>query len=374
MKTLKRIFPAFILTALLFVQSCEFDNLNSPEEKTGILPERFKVDIPDALSNEKSAYSEKSADTLNGNAIYGHLANFIAIGEGASDIVVSIIYAIAIYDINEPMVISFQGDEDNRIKNLVVEENAEYDGRVWEYILTITDAESEDDPDGGKALQVVWNVAPIEGIAILRPYHIDRVHNREALDAKFRIEYSEVVTAEYDAYMIVEIADLPMPDYRIEPFALNSLKMFVGRKGNTIDIYGNSDHPNAQFFTDNVGFSWSFVAAGYENEDIGVAEVGLPPSTLDEDDREVLLKEYSIKNVLTREITEYFVDLYGIRPDSTDLAAYLHNADAPGFFANEGFVQGGESPGAEYDGLVNRIDNLSPYNPLTVNELTIDFR
>lgn len=380
MKTFKKLFPVLLVVVAFIMHSCEQDFLSGPRQDKGILPERFKVDIPGSLSHDtksaalKSANGTESGDTLKGNAIYAHLANFIAIGEGAADIVEAIIFAIAIYDIDEPMTLSFQSDEDHRIKNLVVEELAEYDGRTWEFGMTITDAKSESDADGGKALQIFWNQKPIEGIAILRPYHIDRLHDKQALDAVFRIEYSEAGMDDYEAYMIIEIAGMPMPDARLEPFALNSLKMFVGKDGDRIDVYGNSDHPNARFFTDNTGFSWSFVASGYESEDIGVAEVGLPPSTLNESDRDVLLKDYSIKKVLTDEITEWFIDHIGIRPDSTDLAAYLHNAGAPGFFADHEFVQAGDSPGEEYDELVDAIQNLSPYNPKEVNELNIEFK
>jgi hypothetical protein len=380
MKNFKKLFPVLLVVFAFVMHSCEENNLPEPGQKTGILPERFKVDIPGSLSQEyksaslKSADGTASADTLKGNAIYAHLANFIAVGEGAADIVEAIIFTIAIYDIDEPMTLSFQSDNDRRIKNLVVEEQLEYNGRTWEYAMTITDAEAETDEDGGKALQIFWNKKPIEGIAILRPYHIDRAHNREALDAIFRIEYSEAGMDNYEAYMLIEIADMPMPDARLEPFALNSLKMFVGKEGDRIDIYGNSDHPNAQFFTDKTGFSWSFVASGYDSENIGVAEVGLPPSNLDETDRDVLLKDYSMKKVLTEEVTEWFVDNIGIRPDSADLAAYLHNADAPGFFADHGFVQSGVSPGDAYNALVNAIQNLTPYNPKEINELSIEFK
>lgn len=380
MRTFKNFIPVILVVVAFVLHGCNDNLFPDPERDNGILPERFKVDIPGSLSQEyksaslKSADGTQSADTLKGNAIYAHLANFIAVGEGAADIVQAIIFTIAIYDIDEPMTLSFQGDDDHRIKNLVVEETAEYDSRSWEYVMTITDAESETDADGGKALQIFWNRKPIEGIAILRPYHIDRTHNREALDAVFRIEYSEAGMDDYEAYMKIEIADMPMPDARLNPFALNSLKMFVGKEGDRIDIYGNSDHPNAQFFTDKTGFSWSFVASGYDGENIGVAEVGLPPSKLDETDRDVLLKDYSLKKVLTEEVTEWFADNIGIRPDSTDLAAYLYNADAPGFFADHGFVQAGESPGDEYNELVDAIQDLAPYNPKEVSELNIEFK
>lgn len=379
MKTIKKLIPAIFMIALL-IQSCELNDLQTPEMKTGILPDKFMVDIPGSLSTQmKSAgISMKSTeciqvDTLNGNAVYAHLTNFIAVGEAGAEIIQDIILAIALYDINQPMTLSYESHDDGRIKNLVVEESGEYAGEIWEYMLLITDAASESDPDGGKALQVFWNTSPIEGIAILRPYHIDRKHDREALDAVVRLEYSEAGTSEYDAYMIVEIADMPMPDPRLNPFALNSMKMYVGRDGDRVDVFGNSDHPNANFFTDKVGFNWAFVASGFDSQDIAVAEVGLPPSLLDEDDREVLLKDYSIKSVLTEEINQWFLETIGLRPDSSDLAVYLHNADAPGFFADHGFVQSGVSPGEEYNELLNQMELLAPFNPKSINELQIDF-
>ncbi|MGD2034682.1 MAG: hypothetical protein PVF73_06490, partial [Bacteroidales bacterium] len=114
MKTILKLFPVGITIALL-IQSCELNEFDRQEEKMGILPERFKVDIPGSLtSNIKSAsLSQKSTagtqrDTLNGNAIYAHLTNFIAIGEAGSDIVQDIIFAIAYYRINKPMTLSFE--------------------------------------------------------------------------------------------------------------------------------------------------------------------------------------------------------------------------------------------------------------------------
>jgi hypothetical protein len=296
------------------------------------------------------------------------------VGEGAADIVQHVIASIVIYHIDKPMVVSFESDEDHRVKNLVVVENAEYDSRLWEYELTISDALSENEADNGKGIQVFWNTDPIEGIAILKPYNINRNENEKALNAMFRIKYSEAGTSQYDATMSVEIANLTMPDATIEPFALKGMKMFVGKKGNNIDVFGNSDHPNAKFYTERAGFSWAFVASGLKTEDIGVAEVGLPPSNLDESDRNVLLKDYSVKNVLTEEINQWFIDKFGFRPDSTDLAGYLKNADAPGFFSDQGFVQGGTAPSADYNPLIDRIIQLSPYNPKSVDELSIEFR
>jgi hypothetical protein len=380
MKNQKNILIVTLFLLTLMFQSCEkLDNIEK-KKNAGILPERFKVDIPTSLSNTqaggggyKSATST-DADTIKGNAIYQNLNAFIAVGEASADVVMHIIAAIAIYDINKPMSLTFESNDDHRSKNLVVEQGTEYSDRTWEYVLTITDAESENEADGGKALQVFWNTSPIDGIAILKPYNCDRIKNSNSKDAIFKIEYSETGTDQYERYMIVEIANLPLPAANLEPFAMKSLKMFVGRNGDFVDVYGNSNHPNAKFFTDRNGFSWSFVASGRDNEDIAVAEVGLPPSNLDENDRTVLLKDYSIKNVLTTEINQWFIETIGFRPDSSDLAGYLKNADAPGYFADQGFIQGGVAPSVDYSPLEDRIQNLSPFNPKTINDLEIEFK
>jgi hypothetical protein len=377
MKTTRLILSTAILMFTLMFQSCEKTDLDKTNEN-GILPERFKIDIPSSISNDTKVKSSllKSAqgDTIKGNEIYQLLNLFVAVGEGAGDIVQGIIGAIVIYHIDKPMTVTYVSNDDNRTKNIVVIENAAYAGKSYEYELTITDALSEGNADGGKALQIFWNRSPISGVAIVKPYNCNRVKDGNNPNAILRIEYSEEGTAEYDSYMIVDIDGLPLADPKSDQFSISTLKMFVGKKGDIVDVYGNSNHPNAKFFTQQTGFNWAFVASGNDKEDYAVAEVGLPPSTLDNSTRKVLLGDYSIKNVLTEQINEWFFLTFGIHPDANDLSNYLKNADAPGFFSNSGFVQAGTSPDAKYSTLVTRISNLAPYNPKLINDLTIDFK
>ena len=378
MKT-KRFFlgTAILVIAMMILQSCE--NKVTDSKDMGILPERFKVDIPSSLSSNnvtvKSAMLKSAkADTMKGDEIYGMLKVFIAIGEGAGDIVQNIIGAIVIYHIDKPMTLSYESNDDHRIKNLVVIENGSYNGKNYEYMLTITDAASEANADGGKALQILWNKSPIEGIAIIKPYNCNRVKDVASADAVYRIEYSEIPTSDYDSHMIVDISGIPLPDPSVDQFAVKSLKMCVGKKGNNVDVYGNTCHPNAKFFTNTKGFDWAFVASGLSDQNIGVAEVGLPPSTLDNSTRTVLLGDYSIKNVLTTQINEWFLQAYGVRPNADDLSKLLKNADAPGFFSDGGFVKSGTAPDAKYTPLVGRISTLAPYNPKILNELAVQFK
>ena len=361
---------ALFFMTTMFYFGCE-PQADMPQPEVSILPERFGVDIPNSLSSEYGVSNGRTAaiDTLKGNEIYSHLNLFISVGEGAAEIVRDIIRGIAIYRINKPMSLSFEGDDDGRTKNLVVKENPTFDGENWEFMLTITDAASEAELDEGKGLQIFWNRYPIRGIAILKPYNIDRNEDHEFDQAVFRIDYSEGGEHGYENHMIVSIADLPVADPLDEPYSMNALKMFAGKQGDIIDVYGNSNHPNATFIAGNAGFNWAFVASGSESADIGVAEVGLPPSNLDEPSKETLLDYYSIKNVITREIYEVWPNI-----DQKSVDAFLFNTGAPGYFDNHGFVSGGDSPGEQYNDLEFRLSLLSPYNPKEITNLEIAFK
>jgi hypothetical protein len=386
MKTRNLFLGTAVAFVSLFFSACEMENLKPGDSEFGILPERFSVDIPNSMSNtnfKSTSFKSTESDTVNGNIIYWHLNTFIAVGEGAGKMVEAVMWAIHFYHIEDVLYLSYTSDDDKRVKNLEVVKDSEFRGRTWQYQLTITDAESEGNPDGGIGMQVFWSKNPIEGIALFKPYNIDRREHNKAENAMFSIEYSEKGNDQYETYMIVEIAGLPLPDANDEPFAMETLKMFVGKNGERVDVYGNSNHPNA-FFNRNdseaVGFNWAFVASGDENKDIAVAEVGLPASSADITGREEILEDNSMKEVLTREMTHFVVDEFAkagitLIPSeiSVYIAPYLRNADAPGYFDADGFVQGGVAPDAEYAEMEEAIMKLVPYNPWEISNLEISF-
>ena len=368
-KSIKPLIAVFTL-ALVFM-ACETNPVAEPE--ADLLPAEFGIDIPSSISNQ-GAISGRVAgrvteDVLQGNDIYQHLETFIYVGEGAADIVRDIINGIRKHHIDRIITLSYESDDDGRVKNLVVVESPEYEGVVYEYGLTITDADSEGNEDGGYAMQIFWNRSPIKGVALLKPYNIDRLHDADAGEAVFKIEYDSDSNLGYDAHMIVSITNLTLEDPNVDQYSMRTLKMFVGKTGNVVDVYGNSNHPNAKFFTDDTGFNWAFVAAGYDNQDLGVAEIGLPPSTLNETSREVLLGSYSIKNVFTEQIYAAFPN---VTQDLVDL--YLMHSEAPGYFTDEGFVAGGTPPSGLWSELELRIEDLTPYNPLEITNLQLDFQ
>ena len=359
------------LACSMLFSSCENNPDATPKED--ILPTSFSVDIPSSISNKNlkgGRIGRSKDDMIKGNDIYVNLGTFIAVGEEASKLVEGFIEGIRKHKIDRVISLTYVGEDDNRTKNLVVVSQSTFEGKTWDYQLTITDADSENQADGGKALQIFWNKSSaVEGIAIIKPYNCDRKKNAGSKDALFRIDYSELSALGYDAQMEVSIAGLPLNPLT-DPFAISTLKMFVGKKGDVVDVYGNSNHPNAVLFTGSVGFNWAFVASGNETKDTGVAEVGLPPSKLNSSDRKVLLKDHSIKSVFTKEINTAWPGI-----DPVLLETYLSDTAAPGYFSKaKGFLSGGVSPGAEWDVLKTRLDALSPYNPKATSELVVKFK
>lgn len=358
----------------LVFTSCE-ENQEIPAQEN-ILPDEFRVEIPAAISSAVVAQAGRlsgrtNEDTLDGNDIYQNLGTFIAIGDGAAEIVEDIIIGLRKHNIDRVISLSYISDDDQRVKNLKVSSDVELDGKTWQYMLIVTDAESEGNDDGGKAMQVFWNHRrPFEGIAILKPYNIDRNGPFDAGQAIIRIDYTEVSDKGYDAEMEVRMSGLPLANPLDDPYSISTIHMWAGKKGDIVDVKGNSNHPNAVFISGDVGFNWAFVASGSDPKELGVAEVGLPPSSLDESDRNVLLKDYSIETVFTNEINAVWPTL-----DPALVANFLVNTQAPGYFSNKiGFIAGGESPGTAWDVYETRLDDLSPFNPSETSNLVVTFK
>lgn len=363
MKTLNYFLGLALLIGVLISQSCT-KNEDPVAEKGNILPTSFSIDVPNAISSNVSSRSTNS-DTLDGGEIYGHLRNFIAVGEGASLIVENIILTITVYQIDHAMNLTYTSDEDQREKNLVVLEDQTFEGINYEFQMTISDAQSAGNADQGNALQIFWNRNPVEGVAIIKPYNINRTENINQQNALFRVDYSENASMNYEQHMIVSIANLNNTE--ADPYYMKNMKMFVGKTGDIVEVYGNSEHPNMNLFTNQTGFEWAFVAASDKMQNIGVAEVGLPSNTLNTNSRSEILVDNALQTVFSNQIAT-------LGYTQEDIDRYLYNTEAPGFFNNYGFVQGGTAPNNNYNTIVSKIGDLTPYNPSEIANLSISFK
>ena len=373
MKT--RISIILITVILLSFTSCIEDF--QKRKTNSFVPNRFKVEIPTSLSQkEKKGFLKSttvSDDTLQGGEIYGLLKHFIAIGNFAAIFTENILNEIDKHNVQDFIFLTYNGDEDGRLKELLVEPNTTFEGKTWEYSLTVVDAESKGAKDGGIAMQIFWTPGEIvDGISILKPYNINRNEEGITPETMYRVDYSELSTSSYDKTMSVAITNMKNNDG--DKYWIDNLKIFVGEKDGIVDLFGNSNHPDANFFTDETGFNWAFVASCHRENDIAVAEVGLPKSDLNSDSRSTILKDYSVKNVLTQQVTDWLYEEWSVIPTPELIDSYLQNAVAPGYFDTNGFIQGGEAPNGDYSELERNIQNLSPYNPLSISTLTIEFK
>lgn len=347
------------------------------EKSNDFVPNRFKVEIPTSLSQQqmKGIFKSTTAnnDTLSGKEIYSMLNHFISIGNFAAIFTENMLNEIDKHNIQNFIFLTFKGNEDGRLKELSVDSPVDFDGKNWEYALTVVDAESKSESDGGVAMQIFWNSGDIiDGISILKPFNLNRTADDISPETMYRVDYSEVGTAKYDKTMTVSIIN--MSKYNSDKYRVDNLKMFAGEKDGIIELYGNSNHPDAQFFTNESGFNWAFVASSNKEQNIAVAEVGLPPSELNSNSRSVILDEYSVKNVMEQQVTDWLLEEWNVIPAQTLLNSYLYNAASPGYFNSKGFVKGGESPNGNYTKLENNIKNLSPFNPSSISNLSINFK
>src|SRR6056297_3571199 len=143
MKKIRQVFIAMLAVSLIIsFTACEDDEEETTEEvTTSSFPEKFKVDIPSSISQVSSEKTTK--DELSGDDIYAYLTTFIAIGEASAELVEDIMLAIATFELDNEMDIIYTSDDDGRDKHMVVVSNATFEGKTFEYQLTVTDHLSE---------------------------------------------------------------------------------------------------------------------------------------------------------------------------------------------------------------------------------------
>ncbi len=347
--------------------SCQKQGINYDRLE---LPAKITIDLPESISSSNIKSAE---DTINGNRIYAYMRYFIYTAEASAQFIEDVLKQLSFVSLKPGEIFSYTG-QDGRIKIVELSEYQNFEKHLWRYKLTLKDEQIEVDSQNGTALEFYWNPQPKECLAIIKPATLDYNLTNKWQEGRIKLYYSQnpIKTSGYEEIMTVEISNKPLFRPR---FGMRNMKMFVGRTNERVDLYGNSDLPEAWLLIprSRPGIDWAFVAsADYQNK-LAVAEVGLPPNYLNTNSRNALLKTYSIYNVLRNEYYHWYLQNHGQPPDTSVMDNYLQNAKAPGFFNNNGFVQGGDEPGEEYEPLVEAIEKLKPYKPKEVLELQILF-
>ncbi|SNT04352.1 hypothetical protein SAMN05421640_2135 [Ekhidna lutea] len=354
MKSLKLI--ALFLSFTFLIACSNDDEIPSSID----IPSEFSVDIPQSISDNAGGLNARTAGdgdgVIEGNEIYESLRHFIKIGEGSAEIVKFTLQVAVALETQKVRSYTFESDDDGREKRIDLTEAVNRGGTAYDYEMTMVDTENSE-----MALQILWNSNPVVGVAILKPYNIDR-RDSDAVDAFIRIDYSED-DANYDATMTVSISGLETVDNG----DIDNMKMFVGKKGDIVDVMGNSNHPNIEIIDPNFsgGRNYAFVARGDESTDLGVAKLALPPSSTTTND---VLVDYSVFAVLEAEINAV-ADL-----DQSIIDAILAEAHSPAYFNNNGFITSGEdNKPASFDAAFVDLSGMNPFVPNDVKNLTLDF-
>jgi len=349
-----------VLLALIFVTACTTDE-EAPTASVEV-PESFTVDIPEQISSSSSgSLSGRLAGDgdgyIEGNEIYESLRFFVHLGERSAEILEFTLEIATALDRENILSLTYTSDEDGRDKRIEIARDVMRGGVSYQYEMTAYDV-----ADNSLALQLLWNTSPVEGIAIMNPYHINREDADVTEDTFIRIDYSEVST-DYDATMVVSISGHPVSDNG----DVDNFKMFAGKKGDVVDVMGNSNHPNLVIIDDSFtgGRNYAFVARGDEAADLGVAKLALPPSSVTTSD---VLADYSVYSVLEAEIQSAGVSDQGI------IDQILQEAHSPAYFNATGFITSGEDnkPASFSDSFVD-LSALSPYVPNDVQSLSLGF-
>lgn len=351
-------FLMFMAVVIVF-SSCKKKKEETPN--TNIIPSSFKVAVPSSINSAPTSKSVNT-DTLNGNVIYENLRNFINVGCAASDVVQTIMTAIYANNINQAMSFTFLGHEDGRTKNAVVIEGATLNGVSYQFKMTITDGSSN-------AIQVFWNTNPVKGVAIMSPYDINRTLSTIYTNTRYQVEYSEAESS-YQKQMIVSISNFPKLISTNTNY-INNMKMFVGKNGDLLTLWGNSNHPEATIVDPAlIGKDYAFVAHSNDAVNIGVAKVGISPTTVTTTTD--LFTTYSVYNVLYSAIQVVY-------PTATQsqINSFLNNTGQPAYFTSpQGFVSCGTTipNNSAFTSSFIDLAGLTPYIPNDIKNLTISFQ
>lgn len=356
MKISKLILLTLVLLLFIGITSCSEEEI---AEKRVEIPERFSVDIPSSISKFSGGLNGRVAEDgdgiIQGEDIYAALPHFIRLGEASAEIIEYTLLIGAVLETANLGTFTTEETDDERSKRVEIVKNVTRGGADYEFEMTMTDV-----ADGELGLQLLWNTDPVSGVGILRPYYIDRIENKD-LDAYVRINYSEDDPI-YDATMTVSLSGIE----KVNEGDLDNLKMFVGRSGDIVDVFGNSNHPGITIIDPQFtgGRNYAFVGRGDESNNLGVVKLALPPSNVDNAD---VLNTYSVYNVLDQEIKEVS------NLDQTIIDAVLAEAGTPAYFDAAGFIS---ADGTVPDGFTEEfvdLDGMSPFVPVQVRDLEIAF-
>ena len=350
---------SLLMIATIFFFACLEEKDQLDDLQSADLPEKFTVDIPSTLSNPNGLSAGRlleSNEEVSGSEIYAGLRGFIYVGENAAVALEEIIKVAVAVKISGVSEFTIESEDDGKSKTFTFNNDVTYESSTYANEMVITDESGE------MALQVVWNTNPVSGTAVLNPYYLDRREDAELIDTFYRLDYRESSDGETQE-MTVTVDGIPLDE------GLNKLKMTVVKNGDIVEVFGNSNHPNLTLVNESLTTdrNYAFVARADETNEIAVAEVALPPSSVETND---VMDDYSLFAVFEAEINSAGIT------DQNQIDAHLANALPPAYFDNKtGFLGAGESV-PDNDGFTSEfidLSEMSPFAPKDIADLSVSF-
>lgn len=284
------------------------------------------------------------------------MREFIHVGEEAAIVLQEIVTIVGIAHSAGLETFTIKSEEDGRSKTFTFNDGVSYEGVNYDHEMNV------EDEDGSLAIQVVWNSDPVQGTAVLNPYYINRLEGEAFKETFYRLDYAEI-SDDSEQTMTVSIDGFPNQE------ELNKLKMTVIKRGDIYEVFGNSSHTNLELVNADLAKdrNYAFIARADDSNDVAVAEVALPLSTLETAD---VMDDYSIYTVFDAEIKSAGINNQEL------IDAYLTNAVPPAYFdKSNGFLGAGEDVPSNVGFTSEFVDlsNISPYVPKDVATLSVAF-
>ena len=341
--------------SVVILSGCADLQIQNPREivVNEILPENFTIDIPDVISQPVPFVDgHLTEDIIQIEVIYDNIRGIVAAGEASTDVLNGFLDELRAANIDSAVSFSIISTIDGRRKDINISR-----GFLTPYHMTI------DDEGGERAVEMSWGNEPPRVSGTIKPFNVDRSLDEALAETFYSFRYSDD-DQDYDESVILSINNFP------DSAGFTNMMMFAGRKGDIIDIFGNSYHPDIMLIDPSFvgGRNYVFTARVNRQQNVGFATLSLPPSAVDGIDE--IYNDFSLFSVLEEELESVG------NTDDEFTADYLMTATPPAFFVgDEGFVSSGANVPDNLAFSAAFLD-LTPVvfiSPITVRDLELSF-
>jgi hypothetical protein len=295
---------------------------------------------------------------IRGEDIYSNLRAVIYAGEEAAKNVQNFLKIVAANKIEAPTKFSF--NDAGKTRFVAVTANVRRDNQLWDFEMRVTNAANQ------LYFQLLWNKDNTEAVAVM---DVGTAQENSTETTKYRIDYKGN-SVFYDKEMTISLSR--NPQNATDTTQITNLKLFVAQTENIVTVVGNTHHPKLHLLfpissTDLSGRNYAFVLKANTSQNIGVAKLSLPPSSIS------MVSSSFFDNYSVYQVIDNFLVTNGVT-DRTVKSIYLNEAHSPAYFDRQGYYSSGAVPlGLNFSSNLTDLSGLLPFTPYTVAHDLINF-